>query len=480
MRKLLAIFMISVIALYGILLCYADEQVSIQKDLPLAMKFETKLFQDKLGDFNKEWEVTLAEQQANLDVLGLLYYVGYTNSGSFDGRSLKRAMELKKGLSMDAPIYKSELFKGYYQLRAEELKKQYSTSWPSDGDTFARQARLEFDNYMKSAIKDETARNKLVVMLQERLMDKLVELKPVERKAVLDEIYSLRLPSNASLCNDYIYQVFEYGARIQAVNQMLEANKEQLAKLARGVAVSITAEQNGRLLLQYVDSQNMPQSLQIFNTLPDGKSFKGFTILGELYGISEGKLLFIGADNKEYTIDMNNAWGAVDIDDTGHLQLKLDGLLEANQPESGETVLPSTAQSSEDNPSAEQLKALKASYNSKASEAQAIIKELNRYSMYLELKNKGISNTFTKKFEKEKKNWKAALDSRLNRFGPGGMADFAAYIKQFVLASRSELGQTDQGRLLTARFRNSIIQFRQADDSSVWITDMLYNIKYMK
>lgn len=480
MRKLFAIFAACAVILYGLLFCFADEQISIGKDLPLAMKYETKQGQENLRDFEGKAYFMLAEQQLNLNLLSSIYYMGYAYGGSFDGASLERALSWQDSVTLNAPIYKSEIYNGYFKLRTDKLLKQDGISEAFDYGELCKAARQDFDNYIKSAIKSEADGAKLVILLQERLTDKLVELEPGKRKAALDEIYSLRLPANKALCNDYLYQAFEYGVRAETLDRMLEINKEKLHKLSGLVYVRITAERSGQLWLKDRASQTDAEVTHILNTANEGQSFNGLVVLEELCGQKDSCLVFKDVNDNEYVIDISEALKAISVDDKGLLLLKLDDLLNQSPAKALSQSQPEVGGGKEANQADEKIKVLETAYSSKAAEAQAIVKELNRYSIYLELKNKGITNSFTGRFEADKKSWKAAMDARLSKFGPGGMADFAAYIKQFVLASRSELGQSDKGRMLTARFRNSIAQFKQPDDSSLWITDMLYNLKYMK
>lgn len=480
MRRLSAIFIICAVVLFSNLFCYADEQFDLKRDLPLAMKYETNNEQEQLDAFIAGTEAILAEQQLNINTLSSVYYLGYAYAGSFDGISLKRSMSFNMKYPLNAPIYKSEIYKGYYRLRTEKLLKQYSITQTFDYGNFTKTSRLEFDKYMMIAVKSEAVRRNLMVLLQEKLMDKLVELEPSKRKAFQDEIYSLGMPENSRLYQDYLYQVYEYGIRVELINQMLEINSEKLAKLAHDTAIRITAEKNGKLLLQYKNAESNVENLQVLNAVTEDHGYNGITVLSELYGRQDCRLVFMEDAGYEYKIDMDKALGAISSDDEGYLQLKLDSLLVQNQADIEGSNQPDAAEEKEAKLREEQIKALEAAYKSKAVEAQAIIKELNRYSIYLELKNQGINNYFTRKFESDKKSWKATLEAKLNSFGPGGMADFAVFIKQFVLASRNELGQSDREKALIARFRNSVVQFRQPDDSSVWVTNMLYNLKYMK
>lgn len=479
MRKLIAIFIICSTILYGIMLCYADDQGSGPKDLPLASRYETKQALEELNAFTAEAERILAEQKINLDTLGSLYYLGYDYKSSFDGSSLEDSMNWNGHFEADSPIYKSEVYKGYYKLRTEKPLSRYRSSLSFDYEAFIKSARQEFDSYIKSAVKSEAERTKLVILLQEKLTDKLPELETAERKAALDEIYSLRVLEKAALCNDYIYQVFESRVRTEVLMQMLEINKASLGEFASDIAINISAQTRGSLLIKYKNADGTEAVVQILNTAKDDSSYCGFTVLHEFFGKKESSLVFVDSSGQEHIIEMSRALKAISLNDRRYLQLELDGLLEMKEDAVNSPEI--TEQTEDKNLKLdEQLKDFEALHSRKAAEAQVIIKELNRYSIYLELKSKNIQNSFTRSFEAQNKQWNAAIEARLKNFGPGGMADFASYIKQFVLLSRSELGQTERGRIITARFRNSVVQFRQPNESSLWITDMLYNLKYMK
>jgi hypothetical protein len=472
LKKLFLIFVICALSLYGIMICYADISYTfnIMEDLPLTARLEPAENLKYINQYNLSLQAIIAEQGMNLNTLNSIFYMG-SYGGSFDGGSLKRCLEWQQGYKESSPLFKSELYKGYYKVRTEKVLQRYQTSEAFDYTAFIKAGRQEYDSYIKAALKDQSSIEGSMVLLQGKLLDRIIELEPLKRKALLDEALGLRLPENSSKSLDYLYQMFESRVRIQLFDQMVETNKEKLDKLNHKVGIVITAEKSGELLLQGADT-----IVQVLNVLQGEEGYRGLTLLHELYDKQDYKLIFHEKEGSSYEIELEKALDAIAIDESGFVSLDLDGLFVEKQQISDHTVSTNLSAPKVDE---NQLKQAALQYSNKSKAAQEIIKELNRYSIYLELKNKKISNLYTRGFEAGQKAWKKNLDNKLNTFGIGGMADFMAYIKQFELLDRNPDKQIAE-RVLIAKFRNSDIQFRTTEEGSLWITNMMFKIRAIK
>lgn len=477
MKKLFLIFILCVLSLYGVLVCYADFQelpIDLMADLPLAQKFEPAESQKLLNAYHDQLEITLAEQRQSLNALNYIYFIG-SSEGSFDAGSLYRSIHVANPPEAQIALVDHELFKGYYSMRTNTILKQYQSSEVFDYNAFIKRARGEFDNYIKNVIKDQNKKEQLLVLLQSKLSDKLVELPPSNRKVLYDEILSLRQPANLSKALDHTYQVFESRVRMQLLRQMVEENQQKLNRLVEQIRVSIVYKHRGQLLLQSNDAKNIEKSVEIINVMENEEGYRGLTLLHELYSKEHYKLVFKKTDESFYEIDLIKAIGAITTDEKGYLYLDLDQLFEGSHSEVATAKPIEVSAKAREN----QLKAMEQLYTGKSKAAQAIVKELSRYGMYLELKDKKITNNYTRSFELKQKQWKKDMESRLNAFGAGGMADFAAYIKQFELLNRS-IEKNEKEKLLIAKFRNSDIQYKKTEAGVIWITDLLFKIRNMQ
>lgn|GEM_PF-5335498 len=477
MKKLLLIFIICVLTLYSIMICYADLQVQAMdtSDLPLAMKYEPNENMKQLSAYQDQLQAVLAEQLQSLNTLNYIYNLG-SYQGSFSSKSIYSSMHWHYPHEENVPLFNSDMYKGYYKVRTEKLLKQYQSSEIFDYNAFVKSGRAEFDSYIKGSLKDQSSREKLMILLQSKLADKLIELAPSSRKVVFDEILSLRQPVNSSKGLDYAYQILESRVRLQLLGQMVDMNKQKLNKLVGNINIGIIAKGKGQLLLQSNDAKSNEKATEIMNLMQNEEGYRGLALLQEFYSKQNYKLVFNKAEGGLFEIDLYKAVEAITLDEKGYLHLDLDYLMAVQQSAEvkAPAVRPGSASVREN-----QFKVLEQLYSSKSKAAQEIIKELNRYGIYMELKNKKISNNYTRSFEVKQKQWKKDMDSKLNAFGSSGEADFMAYLKQFEQLDRYGDKQQKENALI-ARFRNSDIQFKDTSQGILWLTDLLFRVRYMQ
>ena len=478
MKKLFLIFTICAFSLYSILLSYADvnnNTVNVMEGLPIATSLESTQNIKYINEYNNSLQAIIAEQSINLNTLNSVYYLG-GYGGRFDGGSLKKSFEWDNSFQESAPLFKSDIYKDYYKLRTEKILQKYQTTEVFDYTVFTAAGRQQFDSYIKGTITDQRNMGQLTVLLQGKILDKLIELEPLKRKTLLDETLALGLPINSDINLDYLYQLFESRVRLQMFDQMAETNKEKLEKLSHKIGMVITADKSGNLLLQSKDLQSKGNIVQIINVLQEEEGYRGLNLLQELYGKKNYKLVFNEEKGSSYEIELEKAIDNITIDENGFVNLDLNSLFEEKPQIGANPISEDPTASNVDENSLKQLERL---YLNKTKAAQEIVKELNRYSIYLELENQNITNLYTRGFEAGLKTWKKNMDNKLSSFGVGGMADFMTYIKQFELLDRS-LNKQDKERALIAKFRNSDIQFRTTEEGSIWIINMLYKIRYLK
>jgi hypothetical protein len=478
LKKLILIFALCTLSLFSILFCYADannKTIHIIEDLPWVTRFEPADHLKYINEYNMSQQSIIAEQSINLNRLNTIFYVGNYKE-SFDGGSLKKCLDWDSSFEERAPLFNSELYKGYYSLRTGKILRQYQTSEFFDYAAFIKSGRQVFDGYIKSSVKDQSGLSQITFLLQEKLLDKLIELEPMKRKGFLDEALELGLPANSMKSLDCLYQMLESRVRLQLFDQMAVINKQKLQGLNLKIGIVITAPKNGKLLLQNKDANSRDSVVQIINVLQEEESFRGLTSLNELYTKPNYKLVFNEDGGSSHEIDLEKAIDAIAMDENGYVHIDLDKLF-TEKIQISENTAPVISTAS--NALESQLKQLELLYSSKTKASGEIVKELNRYSIYLELKDKKISNIYTKGFEAGLKTWKKNLDIKFSTFGIGGMADFMAYVKQFELLDRN-ISKSDKARALIVKFRDSDIQFRTTEEGSIWITHMLFKIEFMK
>lgn len=478
LKKLFLIFALCTLSLYSILFCYADtnnKTINILEDLPCITKFEPAINFKYINEYNTSQQSIIAEQGINLNKLNIIYYLGNYKE-TFGGGSLKKCLDWDHSFDEGAPLFKNEIYKGYYSLRTEKILKQYQSSEFFDYAAFIKIGRQEFDSYIKGALKDERDMLQLIMLLQEKILEKLIELEPLKRIVVLDETFDLGLPANRSKSLDCLYQMFESRVRLQLFDQMVEINKQKLQSLNLKIGIVMTTEKSGELLIRNKDIKSLDNVVQIINVLQQEGHYRGLTLLSELYSKQNYELVFKEEDGSSHEVKIEKVINAITIDENGYLHVDLDSLF-AKQLTIRDNAAPTISVSF--NAFEDQLKQLEVLYSSKTKAASEIVKELNRYSIYLELKEKKISNLYTKGFEARQKTWKKNLDNKLSTFSIGGAADFIAYIKQFELWDRNRSKQ-DKVSVLIAKFRNSDIQFRTTEEGSIWLTNMMFKIRMME
>ncbi len=473
MKRLLLIFVLCFLLIFGILFCYADETVkavNIREGLPLTAGYAAAEQNKMIELYNGELPKLLAEQQLNLNILNSIYYFG-SYQGVFTGSSLSRSLDWPGTTEDRSPLFASEIYQGYLRLRTEKVLQTYQTSGMFDYTAFIQNSRAQFDSYVKGAVKTDSAKEQLLVQLQERLADKLPQLIDKKRKPLLDEIMSFRLPTNNSKSMDLLYQLFEEKARMETFDKLAALNKQKLEKLMDSIGVVVSSEKNGTVEIKGKGKTDTP--VQILNVLTDGTGYKGYIKLAQLYKLDGASLSFAPEGEQSFVTSAADALKDVHLDDRGLVSLNLDEWTKTAQNPQGSEGTNTVQQERE-----KYQKALAQMYQSKSKQAQEIIKELNRYSIYLDLKNKKTSNYYTKNFEDNLTSWKKSLDSKLNAFGPDGIADYVGYIKRFEQLNRTE-EQTQDEALLIARFRNTDLQFKDTQEGMLWILDLLYKLKYM-
>ena len=478
MKKLFLVFTLCSLSLYSILFCYADvdnKTAHIIDDLPLIAMLEDAKNLEYINEYHMRQQSIISEQCIYLNKLNTIYYLGGFK-GNFDGGSLKKCLDWDNTFEEGAPLFKSDTYMRYFSLRTDRILAHYQTSEFFDYAAFIKTGRQEFDHYIKGAVKDEADTWQLNLLMQEKLLDQIVLLEPLKRKGFLEEVLNLGLPVNKSKSLDCLYQLFESRVRLQLLDQMVELNKQKLQKFNNTIGIVITSEKGGKLLLYRKDLKNMENVIQIINVLKVEESYRGLALLNELYNKQNIKLVFEEENGGSFEIEIDSAIQNIAIDENGLVYLDLNRIFtDELQIYENSAPINLTGFEAREN----QLKQLEQLYSSKTKAVSEIVKELNRYSIYLELKDKKISNIYTKAFEGSQKTWKRNLDMEINAFGIGGVADFIAYIKQFELQDRNPI-KLDKERLLIAKFRNSDIQFRTTEESSIWLIEMLIKIRLIK
>lgn len=476
MKKLFVIFLTCVTVLYSFTGVFALEQGApgdLFSDLTLIAKYEGPSELKVLQKYSEEVQQIILDRKLNSQMLYSIIYSG-SYIGIFDAASLNKSINHRKDLQMDAPLFRSELYNKYYKARTEKLLKTYRASGILDYGAFYKAGRAEFDGFMKTAFKNSQEKDKLFVLLQEKLTDKLIETELTKKKALGEELISLRLPANNKKCLDLLYQFFESRTRLELLREVAEIDRQELIKLTEGVSIVVKGSINGSVGIY---SKTPEGKLEVHKLLSEANEQEGYrsTTYMKVFADDTFTLGFAQDGKPEVIVNADTVLKAIQTDQNGYLVLDIDNLLSMPQPKAPDkpvSVPPNPSQAAE-------LKSLEAAYKAKSKAASTIVKELNRYSMYLELKDQKISNYYTRSFENNQKLWKKDLEAKLDGFGKDGTADFWIYIKRFAVLDKAE-SKSDSTRQLIAKYRNSDIQFKSPQSGMLWITDMLYELRTAK
>jgi PHD/YefM family antitoxin component YafN of YafNO toxin-antitoxin module len=476
MKRLSVIFVLCFVSVFGILYCYADEPVkavNIMEGLPLAAGYATAEENKLVELYNGDLQKLLGEQQLNLNILNSIYYMG-TYQGGFEGSSLSRCLNWTAPDRKESPLFATEVYQGYLRLRTEKALQSYQTSGLLNYASFIKEAKAQFDSYIKTAVKTESAREQLLLLQQEKLTPKLLQLEDKKRKPMLEELMNLRLPANSSKSMEVLYQLFEAHVRMELFDKMVELNKQSLEKLMASVSIIITSERRGVVELQSSRPQVPP--IRLPNTLTEETGYRGYAKLSQLHDRQSTLLTFVEEGKKALAVSTGAAaLKAVRLDEKGLMSLNLDEWIKnAEAKPENPAVNPALKQEGDS-----LQKNLEQLYQSKTKASQEIIKELNRYSIYLELKNKKISNQYTKSFEEGLSQWKKSLDAKLNAFGTDGAADYVGYLKKFEQLDGLEDKAAGESKLV-ASFRNTDLQFKETREGMLRVLDLLYKAIYAK
>lgn len=493
MKKWLAVLIIALLLFPGMndFYCDASANADILSDLKLLEQLETaKLFKNA-QDYSRELCHQFSEGSRLIELMdGLGSDITANTQPVGAGELLNalcyEAMELED-YSM---LYRDSMFSDYYAMRTEKVIGEYVKTGKADLNSFMGSGGKDFSLFMSGLSKDAGKSERIILLLQEKLISKMYNNDLKDKSGYFDRMLALRAETDSSIRNKYIYELIESRVRIKLLEELVNINNKILRAYLEQTKVLVRTDKSGILSLQYT-SDIEKGTLQKYTVyLATGiADYKLYLPLSRFTAL-QGNPVFTGKNAEPRMMSRDSLWNSIRIGADGGLEVSLENAFISDSEISdsdASQMIPAGQTSAETGRLYEEGKKLENYPKEVQNLAQDITRDLNTLDNYLDLKDKGISNSLTAKFESGKEAWLKAFDGKLNRFnkliaGSGteetGFVGFLNYVNRYVDYNRrsTAAGMPQSKEVLV--FRDSVLQFRQIDEGLLWIIDMLYKVKY--
>jgi hypothetical protein len=288
-----------------------------------------------------------------------------------------------------------------------------------------------------------------------------------------------------------MYELMESRVRLKLLQELADINKGAVEAYLGKLKVVINNDSSGVFSFRYIsDIENrgvLQYSVYLSAVNPDYKLVLPLGRLASIYG----KATFTEKNGDVKIMSRESIWDKVSSGEGGELELSL-GEAYINESEIPGydifSIMPDNKKAIDISELSERGKRLVNNSTEAQSLAREITKDLSSLSTYTDLKSKGIYNAYTAKFEGNKDAWLTNLNKNLNSMNKltaqskesdTGFGGFLSYIRQYSDYSRdcAAGGLPESSSILV--FRDTVLQFRQVEEGSLWILDMLYEMKYL-
>ncbi len=323
MKKLLAVLTVLCFSFSSSTYYFADSKVydkayslqpistvSVESNLihdltKLSSLYTTKEYQE-LTIYTNELLVKLNEQREFINTLGSLYYLGYAEN-KIDAVKLKKLLQWSSEYSEQSLLFSSSYFKEYMQLRINKLDTSFAGKAKYDTKGIAANSVKNYEEFAKSFEKDKAAKDKLFLILQDKLLDKLISEDVADKEKYLYDILSLRLESNMSVGMQYIYELFESQIRLRILEKIIYNNNKIVKELAVKVDKTFTVEEDSNVKSDAALKEASTKSAELLSTMLAAYGESAKLIMQEIskhkvYGNLKGK----GISNA-YTASFENS-----------------------------------------------------------------------------------------------------------------------------------------------------------------------------
>jgi hypothetical protein len=379
-------------------------------------------------------------------------------------------------------LFRDELFMDYYRLRTVGVLEEYKESGIFVFDSFIGKGRNDFDRFMAQGMTDAGKRDRAVLLLQDKLVDRLFSDAVKDKEAYFDQVLALRKASEWNNVRQRIYELMESRVRLRLLEELLQINKDTVSNYLNGERVLIKSSASGILSFKYIsDVENRTLMDYSLYLAADNPYYKLRLPLGRLVSIYS-QAAFTGRDGSVKLMSRDSVWNSIAMGAEG-LELKLEDAYISEGELPAYDVFSKMPESKADAHGTSPVKGEESGKELPEAENTAayITAGLSALDSYTALKARGISNAYTGKFEAGKGAWLSELNARLSQMNgtDTGYVGLLRYIRRYVDYSRESTAAGLPESVKVLRFRDKVLQFRSADEGMLWILDMLYKLKYL-
>lgn len=493
MKRSVIILLIILLMFSGIINCFSAsaDNTGIFSDLTLLGQLEDARLLESIEAYSLELDYRFHE---GLRIARLMD--GFGRKDSIKGQPVG-AHELLyalgyKAMSIDdnSLLFRDNIFMDYYRVRTEKVLEEYRKSGNIDFKGFIGSGKNEFDMFLKNIQRDDKKADRIVLLLQDKLIDKMYSEDLKDKKGYFDKVLALRLASGSDRRNQSLYELMESRVRLKLLEELVNINKNALKVRLDSTKVVINADTSGILSFRYISDIEKHTVLDYTVYMTAGSSdYKLVLPLSRLAALY-GKGTFTDKKGDERIVSRDSIWDKISAGAEGGLEVSLEEAYINEEALPGYDILaviPESKAAVDINQLSEEGKRLESISKEAQKQAHEITRSLYALSSYLDMKDKGISNSLTSGFEAGRRAWLADLDSKLSHMNKlvagskpeeAGPVGFLGYIKQYADHSRqlAAAGLPEDRAVLA--FRDTVLQFRQADEGLLWIIDMLYEMEY--
>lgn len=468
---------------FMLLACYKENVLAEEgsKGLMYDLVLLEQLESPQLYEYIKEYSVELVN---HIDVTsGTIRSI---KSGSKPAAAHEALFVLgykARPLNDRAMLFRDELFMDYYRLRTSGVIEEYTKSGIIDVDSFIGRAKNDFDRFMAESMKEAAKRDRAVLLLQDKLVDRLLSDGVKDKEGYFGQVLDLRKASEWNNARQHIYELMESRVRLKLLEELLRINKAVVNNYLNGERVLLKSITSGILSFKYIsDIENRTVMDYSLYVAADNPYYKLKLPLGRLASI-HSQAAFTGRDGSVKLMSRDSVWNSIAMGTEG-LELKLEeayinegempvydvfSIMPEQKPAAGTGIIMEKAEE----PGNGLTEAEKT-----AGYITAALKALDDYSA---LKARGISNAYTSRFEAGKGAWLSGLNAKLKQMNgtDTGYLGFIRYVRRYVDYSRESAAAGLPESIEVLLFRDRVLQFRTVDEGMLWILDMLYKLKYL-
>ncbi|MHB1394784.1 MAG: hypothetical protein ACYCYE_17310 [Clostridia bacterium] len=231
MKRLILIVITVLMMLSGMLNCFsaAADSIGILSDLTLLDQLESQQLMANIEYHSRE-----LEYQYNEGIRITRTLDGYGKPTSAKNQTVKTHQLLYalgyKGRSIDdnSLLFRDDIFIDYYRMRTGSVLEEYKKSGRMDLSAFIGRAKQEFDIFLKEVQKDNSRKNRINLLLQDKLLDKMYSDDLDNKSGYFEKVLALRLVSNTDKRNQSLYELMESRVRLKLLQELVDINRDTM------------------------------------------------------------------------------------------------------------------------------------------------------------------------------------------------------------------------------------------------------------